>query len=87
VAPRRPSLHPSPAPDAASCRTALFAAVNWIRTFPYVKAWHRDYADRALIVVGVHALEFEFGKRAEHIDRGIRDHGFTYAYSGGTGAT
>ena len=29
-------------------------------------------------MVGVHAPEFEFGKRAENIDRGIRDHGLTY---------
>jgi len=54
-----------------------YTCVNWIRTSPYVKAWHRDYADRGLVVVGVHAPEFEFGKRAENIDRGIRDHGLT----------
>jgi hypothetical protein len=51
---------------------------GWIRTAPYVKAWHRDYADRGLVVIGVHAPEFEFGKRAENIDRGIRDHGLTH---------
>ncbi len=55
-----------------------YTCINWIRTSPYVKAWHRDYADRGLIVIGVHAPEFEFGKRAEHIDRGIHDHGLTY---------
>src|SRR5262245_2584198 len=55
-----------------------YTCINWIRTAPYVKAWHRDYADRGLVVVGLHAPEFEFGKRAEHIDRGIRDHGLTY---------
>src|SRR5215470_7702663 len=55
-----------------------YTCINWIRTSPYVKAWHRDYADRGLVVIGVHAPEFEFGKRAEHIDRGIRDHGLTY---------
>ena len=55
-----------------------YTCVNWIRTSPYVKAWHRAYADRGLVVVGVHAPEFEFGKRAEHIDRGIREHGLTY---------
>jgi thiol-disulfide isomerase/thioredoxin len=55
-----------------------YTCINWIRTSPYVKAWHRDYADGGLVVVGVHAPEFEFGKRAEHIDRGIRDHGLTY---------
>jgi thiol-disulfide isomerase/thioredoxin len=55
-----------------------YTCVNWIRTSPYVKAWHRDYADLGLVVVGVHAPEFEFGKRAENIDRGIRDHELTY---------
>jgi len=55
-----------------------YTCINWIRTSPYVKAWNRDYADRGLVVVGVHAPEFEFGKRAENIDRGIRDHGLTY---------
>jgi thiol-disulfide isomerase/thioredoxin len=52
-----------------------WTCINWIRTAPYVKAWHRDYANRGLVVVGVHAPEFEFGKLTENIDRGIRDHG------------
>jgi thiol-disulfide isomerase/thioredoxin len=55
-----------------------YTCINWIRTGPYVRAWHRDYAALGLVVVGVHAPEFEFGKRAENIDRGIRDHGLTY---------
>src|SRR3954466_10384181 len=55
-----------------------YTCVNWIRTAPYVKAWNRDYASLGLVVVGVHAPEFEFGKRTENIDRGIRDHGLTY---------
>jgi len=55
-----------------------YTCINWIRTSPYVKAWHRDYADVGLVVIGVHAPEFEFGKRTENIDRGISDHGLTY---------
>ena len=55
-----------------------YTCVNWIRTSPYVKAWHRDYGALGLVVVGLHAPEFEFGKRAENIERGIRDHGLTY---------
>jgi thiol-disulfide isomerase/thioredoxin len=55
-----------------------YTCINWIRTLPFVKAWNRDYAALGLVVVGVHAPEFEFGKRAENIDRGIRDHGLTY---------
>jgi thiol-disulfide isomerase/thioredoxin len=55
-----------------------YTCVNWIRTAPYVKAWNRDYGTLGLVVIGVHAPEFEFGKRAENIDRGVRDHGLTY---------
>ena len=45
---------------------------------PYVKAWNRVYAPFGLVVIGVHAPEFEFGKDARNIDRGIRDHELTY---------
>lgn len=55
-----------------------YTCINWIRTSPYVKAWNRDYAKLGLVVIGVHAPEFEFGKRAENIDRGIRYHGLAY---------
>ena len=55
-----------------------YTCVNWIRTSPYLKAWHRDYAHLGLVVIGVHAPEFEFGKNARNIDQGIRDHGLTY---------
>ncbi|MER7459149.1 redoxin family protein [Micromonospora sp. NPDC126480] len=55
-----------------------YTCVNWIRTAPYVKALHRQYADLGLTVVGVHAPEFGFGRRPENIDRAVRDHGLTY---------
>jgi len=55
-----------------------YTCVNWIRTAPYVKEWNRAYAPLGLVVIGVHAPEFEFGKDAGNIDRGIRDHGLTY---------
>jgi thiol-disulfide isomerase/thioredoxin len=71
------------APEALAGKVVLvdvweYTCINWIRTAPYVKAWHRDYAALGLVVIGVHAPEFEFGKQAENIDRGIRDHGLTY---------
>src|SRR5688572_28711544 len=55
-----------------------YTCINWIRTLPYVQAWNRDYASLGLVVVGVHSPEFEFGKRAENVDRGIRDHGLIH---------
>ncbi|WP_406046093.1 redoxin domain-containing protein [Micromonospora sp. NBC_00898] len=70
-------------PEALHGRVVLvdiweYTCINWIRTAPYAKAWHRDYAELGLVVIGLHAPEFEFGKRAENIDRGIRDHDLTY---------
>ena len=55
-----------------------YTCINWIRTLPFINAWNREYASLGLVVIGVHSPEFEFGKRAENIDRGIRDHGLTY---------
>lgn len=55
-----------------------YTCVNWIRTAPYVRAWHRDYRDLGLTVIGAHAPEFAFGRLAENIDRAVRDHGLTY---------
>lgn len=40
-----------------------YSCVNWIRTLPYVRAWDRKYRDKGLVVIGVHAPEFEFERR------------------------
>jgi thiol-disulfide isomerase/thioredoxin len=37
-----------------------YSCVNWLRTLPYVRAWHERYRDSGLVVVGVHAPEFGF---------------------------
>lgn len=55
-----------------------YTCVNCLRTLPFVKAWHRQYAARGLVVVGVHAPEFEFGKEPENVYRGITEFGLTY---------
>lgn len=70
-------------PEALRGRVVLvdiweYTCVNWIRTAPFVKAWHRDYHDLGLTVIGAHAPEFAFGRRPENIDRAVRDHGLSY---------
>ena len=37
-----------------------YTCVNCIRTFPYLKDWQRKYSGQGLVIVGVHAPEFEF---------------------------
>ena len=39
-----------------------YTCINCIRTFPFLKQWHSRYADDGLVIVGVHAPEFEFEK-------------------------
>ncbi len=50
-----------------------YSCVNCLRTLPYVKAWAQKYADRGLVVVGVHTPEFAFEKDRSHVERALRD--------------
>jgi thiol-disulfide isomerase/thioredoxin len=48
-----------------------YTCVNCIRTLPYMKEWHKRYAPHGLVIIGVHAPEFEFEKNAEHIKTAV----------------
>jgi thiol-disulfide isomerase/thioredoxin len=37
-----------------------FTCVNWLRTYPYVRAWAEKYGKTGLVMVGVHTPEFPF---------------------------
>lgn len=37
-----------------------YTCVNWVRTLPYLRAWHERYAADGLTIVGVHTPEFGF---------------------------
>jgi len=37
-----------------------YTCINWLRTLGHVRAWHEQYADRGLVIVGVHTPEFPF---------------------------
>jgi thiol-disulfide isomerase/thioredoxin len=44
-----------------------YACINCIRTYPFLKQWHSRYADDGLVIVGVHAPEFEFEKDYDNV--------------------
>ncbi len=50
-----------------------YSCVNWLRTLPYVRAWHERYRDRGLVVVGVHAPEFGFEHDLANVRRAVDD--------------
>ena len=55
-----------------------YTCVNCIRTLPYLKAWHEQYADLGLTIVGVHSPEFEFEKLRDNVEKSIEEHGLQY---------
>ncbi len=50
-----------------------FSCVNWLRTLPYVRAWHERYRERGLVVVGAHAPEFGFEHDLTNVRRAVED--------------
>jgi thiol-disulfide isomerase/thioredoxin len=55
-----------------------YSCVNCLRTLPYVSAWAERYADRGLVVVGVHAPEFGFEHDLANVRRAVADLGVRY---------
>ena len=52
-------------PDGLRGRVVLidfwtYTCINWLRTFPYVRAWAAKYAEHGLTVIGAHTPEFGF---------------------------
>jgi thiol-disulfide isomerase/thioredoxin len=55
-----------------------YSCINWIRTLPYAQAWAQKYRDQGLVVIGVHAPEFEFEKQLANARWGARYFGVDY---------
>jgi thiol-disulfide isomerase/thioredoxin len=50
-----------------------FTCINWLRTMPYVRAWAEKYKDQGLVVIGVHAPEFQVERDLDNVRRAARD--------------
>ena len=55
-----------------------FSCVNCIRTLPYLRSWHDKYADSGLVILGVHAPEFEFEHVLENVQEAVDEFGLLY---------
>src|SRR4030095_3370167 len=70
----------SPALTAAGLRGKVvlidiwtYTCINWLRSLPYVRAWAEKYKNQGLVVIGVHAPEFEFEKSVDNVRRAAKD--------------
>jgi len=50
-----------------------YTCINWLRTLPYVRAWHENYRDQGLVVIGVHAPEYSFEKDIDNVRWAVKD--------------
>lgn len=55
-----------------------YSCVNWLRTLPYVRAWHERYDDGRFAVVGAHAPEFGFEHDLDNVRRAVDALGVAY---------
>jgi thiol-disulfide isomerase/thioredoxin len=55
-----------------------YSCINCQRTMPYLRDWHEKYKDKGLVVIGVHAPEFEFEKTEKNVLQAIEDFQLTY---------
>ncbi|WP_312530037.1 cytochrome c biogenesis protein CcdA [Comamonas sp.] len=55
-----------------------YSCVNCLRTLPYINAWAQKYADRGLVVVGVHAPEFAFEKDRSNVEKALQQLKISY---------
>ena len=55
-----------------------YTCINCIRTLPYLTAWDQKYRDKGLVIIGVHAPEFEFEKVKENVQVAIEKYNIEY---------
>ncbi len=55
-----------------------YSCINCIRTFPYLKQWYEKYADDGLVIIGIHAPEFQFEKDPKNVLQALKKYGINY---------
>lgn len=55
-----------------------YSCINCVRTLPYVTKWDRTYREKGLVIIGIHAPEFEFEKRKSNVEVAIASHKIEY---------
>ena len=55
-----------------------YSCINCVRTLPYLTAWNKQYHDKGLVIIGIHAPEFEFEKKPENVEIAIKKYHLEY---------
>ncbi len=52
-----------------------YSCINCLRTLPHLKSWWAKYHDKGLVIVGVHAPEFDFEKKTANVQAAVTKFG------------
>ena len=55
-----------------------YSCVNCIRTVPYLRDWNEKYASKGLVIVGLHAPEFDFERSEANVRAAVVKQGITW---------
>lgn len=55
-----------------------FGCINCIRNYPHYAGWQKDFADKGLVIVGVHTPETQGERDLERVRKKVKDNGMTY---------
>lgn len=55
-----------------------YSCVNCLRTLPHIKEWHRKYAKKGLVIIGVHTPEFDFEREPKNVKGAVEELGIDY---------
>lgn len=50
-----------------------YTCINCLHTLPYLQEWHRRYAVNGLIIIGIHAPEFDFAHDAQRVADAVQE--------------
>ncbi len=55
-----------------------YSCINVLRTIPHLTDWNTKYADKGLVIVGVHTPEFGFEKNVDYVRTSLQKYGIEY---------
>ena len=55
-----------------------YTCMNCLHTLPYLQEWHRRYAAAGLVLIGIHAPEFDFAHASERVAQAVQALGLEY---------
>src|ERR671926_430986 len=55
-----------------------YTCINCMHTIPYLNKWYQNYAEKGLVIIGIHTPEFEFEKDTDNVKQAVKDYQIEY---------